>query len=77
MKPSELYKKIAGFGLEDLAAAVVAVALQHGAEKALMVLQSAMRVGETGEWDEETERALLHQGQHATLKLFNLEKGQL
>jgi hypothetical protein len=42
-----------------------------------MALQSALRVSETGEWDEDTERAILHQGQHAVVKFFNEEAAKL
>lgn len=77
MKASELFTKVSSFGLTELADRLAGAALQHSPRLAILALQSALRVSETGEWDDETERAVLHQGQHSVVKFFKEELARL
>lgn len=60
-------EKIQGFGLEKLALAHFDCAVNMGVLRAIRTLQAALGTTEDGIWGPETEAALHHKGEHATI----------
>lgn len=67
-------EKIQSFGLEALAMAHFDCAVNMGVLRAIRTLQAALGVTEDGVYGPETEGALLHKGEHATILSYLEER---